>query len=161
VTRVITPQAVAEACRDAMWAGDRVSQGLGMAVVAVGPGTATVTMTVRSEMVNGHALAHGGLVATLADSAFAFACNAYNEVTVAAGFDVDLLAAARLGDVLTARAVEVHKGGRSGLYDVTVTNQRSERVAVFRGRSRTMKGTPLVADLPVGPQPVGPQPVTG
>lgn len=148
----MTPQEVAEACRDAMWRGDRASQGLGMAVVAVGPGTATVTMTVRAEMVNGHGVAHGGLVATLADSAFAFACNAYNEVTVAAGFDVNLLAAARLGDVLTAEAVEVHKGGRSGVYDVTVTNQRGERVAAFRGRSHTMKGTPLVPGAPMGVQ---------
>jgi acyl-CoA thioesterase len=107
----VTPQDVAVACRDAMWQGDRASQWLGMAVVAAGPGTATVTMTVRAEMVNGHGVAHGGLVATLADSAFAVACNAYNEVTVAAGFDVNLLAAARLGDVLTAVAAEVHKGG--------------------------------------------------
>lgn len=148
----MTPQEVAEACRDAMWRGDRASQWLGMAVVAVGPGTATVTMPVRAEMVNGHGVAHGGLVATLADSAFAFACNAYNEVTVAAGFDVNLLAAARLGDVLTADCVEVQKGGRSGVYDVTVTNQRGERVAVFRGRSRTMKGTPLVPGAPMGVQ---------
>ena len=148
----MTPQQVAEACRDAMWQGDRASQGLGMAVVAVGPGTATVTMPVRAEMLNGHGMAHGGLVATLADSAFAFACNAYNEVTVASGFDVHLLAAARLGDVLTAQAVEVHKGGRSGVYDVTVTNQRGERVAAFRGRSRTMKGTPLVPGVPMGVQ---------
>jgi acyl-CoA thioesterase len=149
----MTPQEVAEACRDAMWQGDHASQWLGMAVVAVGPGTATVTMTVRAEMVNGHGVAHGGLVATLADSAFAVACNAYNEVTVAAGFDVNLLAAARLGDVLTALAVEVHKGGRSGVYDVAVSNQRGERVAAFRGRSRTMKGTPLVPGVPMGPPP--------
>ena len=148
----MTPQEVAEACRDAMWQGDLASQGLGMAVVAVGPGTATVTMPVRAEMLNGHGMAHGGLVATLADSAFAFACNAYNEVTVASGFDVHLLAAARLGDVLTAQAVEVHKGGRSGVYDVTVTNQRGERVAAFRGRSRTMRGTPLVPGVPMGVQ---------
>ena len=148
----MTPQEVAEACRDAMWQGDRASQGLGMAVVAVGPGTATVTMPVRAEMLNGHGMAHGGLVATLADSAFASACNAYNEVTVASGFHVHLLAAARLGDVLTAQAVEVHKGGRSGVYDVTVTNQRGERVAAFRGRSRTMKGTPLVPGVPMGVQ---------
>lgn len=148
----MTPQEVAEACRDAMWQGDLASQGLGMAVVAVGPGTATVTMPVRAEMLNGHGMAHGGLVATLADSAFAFACNAYNEVTVASGFDVHLLAAARLGDVLTAQAVEVHKGGRSGVYDVTVTNQCGERVAAFRGRSRTMRGTPLVPGVPMGVQ---------
>ena len=146
-------QALAEACRDAMWENDRASRGLGMQIVAVGPGSATLTMAVREDMLNGHDICHGGFVTTLADSAFAFACNAYNEVTVAAGFDVNLLAAARLGDVLTAHAVEVHKGGRSGVYDVAVSNQRGERVAAFRGRSRTMKGTPLVPGVPMGPPP--------
>jgi acyl-CoA thioesterase len=147
----MTPQAIAEAVRDAMWRDDRASQALGMAVVAIGPGCATVRMIVREAMLNGHAIAHGGLVATLADSAFAFACNAYNELTVAAGFDINLLAPARLGDELTAEAVEVSKAGRSGVYDVTVTNQRGERVAVFRGRSRTMKGTLVAAGVPVAP----------
>ncbi len=135
-----TPQQVAEAVRDAMWRDDRASKSLGMQVQAVGPGTATLTMTVREDMLNGHDICHGGLVTTLADSAFAFACNAYNEVTVASGFDVNLVAAARLGDVLTARATEVHKAGRTGVYDIEVRNQRGERVAAFRGRSYTMKG---------------------
>ena len=108
------PQQIAEAARDAMWANDRASKMLGLVVQAIGPGTATLTMTVREDMLNGHDLCHGGLVATLADSAFAYACNAHNEVTVAAGFDINLLAAARLGDVLTARAVEVSKAGRTG-----------------------------------------------
>ena len=106
-----------------------------MQVLAVGPGTATLTMTVREDMLNGHDICHGGLVATLADSAFAYACNAYNEVTVASGFDVNLLAAAQLGDVLTARATEAGKSGRTGVYDIHVSNQHGERVAVFRGRS--------------------------
>jgi acyl-CoA thioesterase len=145
-----TPQQVAEATRDAMWKDDRASKALGMQVLAVGPGTATIVMTVREDMLNGHDICHGGLVTTLADSAFAFACNAYNEVTVASGFDVNLLAAARLGDVLTASAVEVSKSGRTGVYDITVTNQRGERVAAFRGRSYTMKGKPLVEGLPMG-----------
>jgi acyl-CoA thioesterase len=145
-----TPQQVAEATRDAMWKDDRASKALGMQVLAVGPGTATLVMTVRDDMLNGHDICHGGLVTTLADSAFAFACNAYNEVTVASGFDVNLLAAARLGDVLTASAVEVSKSGRTGVYDITVTNQRGERVAAFRGRSYTMKGKPLVEGLPMG-----------
>lgn len=121
-----------------------------MEVVAVGPGSAILRLTIQESMLNGHAIAHGGIVATLADSAFAFACNAYNELTVAAGFDINLLLAARLGDMLTAEAVEVHRSGRSGVYDVTVTNQRGERVAVFRGRSRTMKGTPVVEGVPLG-----------
>lgn len=147
---MVSPQQVAEATRDAMWKDDRASKALGMQVLAVGPGTATLVMTVRDDMLNGHDFCHGGLVTTLADSAFAFACNAYNEVTVASGFDVNLLAAARLGDVLTASAVEVSKSGRTGVYDITVSNQRGERVAAFRGRSYTMKGKPLVEGLPMG-----------
>ena len=137
-------QRLAERVRDHMWAGDRASRALGMEVLAVGPGTATLRMTVREDMLNGHALCHGGLVTTLADSAFAFACNGYDELTVASGFSVDLLAPGRLGDVLTARAIEVSKAGRTGVYDIEVRNQRDERVAVFRGRSYTMKGRPVL-----------------
>ena len=147
-----TPQEVAEAARDAMWRDDRASKSLGITVQAVGPGTATLRMTVREDMLNGHDICHGGLITTLADSAFAFACNAYNEVTVAAGFDVNLLAAARLGDDLTATAREVSKAGRTGVYDVAVHNQRSVTVAAFRGRSYTVKGKALVEGWPVGPQ---------
>ncbi len=143
-------QRIAEATRDAMWRNDRASKALGMQVLAVGPGTATLTMTVREDMLNGHDLCHGGLVATLADSAFAFACNAYNEVTVASGFDVNLVAGARGGEVLTASAREVNKSGRTGVYDITVSNQRGETVAAFRGRSYTMKGKAVVEGLPVG-----------
>ena len=149
----VTPQQVAEAARDAMWKGDQASRMLGIAVEAIGPGTATLSMTVRQDMLNGHAICHGGLVTTLADSAFAFACNAYNEMTVAAGFDVNLVAAARLGDRLTARATELSKSGRTGVYDIEVVNQRGERIAAFRGRSHTMKGKALVEGLPVGKQP--------
>lgn len=138
------PQRVAEAVRDAMWRDDRASKMLGMQILAIAPGTATLQMTVRDDMLNGHDICHGGLVTTLADSAFAFACNAYNEVTVASGFDVNLVAAARLGDVLTARAHEVSKSGRTGVYDIEVSNQRGEKVAAFRGRSYTMKGKSVV-----------------
>jgi len=148
-----TPQQIAEATRDAMWANDRASKALGMQVLAIGPGTATLAMTVREDMLNGHDLCHGGLVATLADSAFAYACNAQNEITVASGFDINLLAAARQGDVLTARAHEVARSGRTGVYDIEVQNQRGERIAAFRGRAHAMKGKPLVAALPVGKQP--------
>lgn len=150
-----TPQQVAEATRDAMWANDRASQALGMQVLAVGPGSATLTMTVRADMLNGHDTCHGGLVTSLADSAFAFACNAYNEVTVAAGFDVNFVAAARLDDVLTATARELNKSGRTGVYDVAVVNQRGEPVAVFRGRSYTAKGRAVIDGLPVGKAPGG------
>ena len=143
-----TPQQIAEATRDAMWANDRASKLLGMAVLAIGPGKATLTMTVREDMLNGHDICHGGFIATLADSAFAFACNACNEMTVASGFDINLLAAAKQGDVLTARAAEVSRAGRTGVYDVNVSNQRGEAVVVFRGRSYAMKGKALVEGLP-------------
>jgi acyl-CoA thioesterase len=141
-----TPQELAEHVRDGMFANDRASKALGMRIVEVGPGRAVVEMTVRETMVNGHDLCHGGLIATLADSAFAFACNSYNELTVASGFAIDILAPGKLGDVLTARCAEVSKSGRTGVYDAVVSNQRGERVAVFRGRSYTMKGRPAVAD---------------
>ena len=139
-----TPQQLAEYVRDGMFANDRASKALGMRIVEVGPGRSVVEMTVLDSMVNGHDLCHGGLIATLADSAFAFACNSYNELTVASGFAIDLLAPGKLGDVLTARCTEVSKSGRTGVYDAVVTNQRAERVAVFRGRSHTMKGKPAV-----------------
>jgi acyl-CoA thioesterase len=145
-----TPQQIAEATRDVMWRNDRASQSLGMQVLAIGPGSATLVMSVREDMLNGHDICHGGLVTTLADSAFAFACNAYNEVTVASGFDVNLLQAARRGDRLTAVATEVSKSGRTGVYDITVHNQRGEAVAAFRGRSYTLKGKALIEGLPVG-----------
>lgn len=146
----MTARQIAEATRDAMWANDRASKALGMQVLEVGPGSAVLSMTVRDDMLNGHDLCHGGLVATLADSAFAFACNAYNELTVASGFDVNLVAGARAGDLLTATACELSKSGRTGVYDIVVRNQRGETVAAFRGRSYTMKGKPVVEGLPVG-----------
>jgi acyl-CoA thioesterase len=96
-------------------------------------------------LLNGHDICHGGLIATLADSTFAFACNSYNELTVASGFAIDLLAPGRLDDVLTATCTEVSKAGRTGVYDTEVLNQRGERIAVFRGRSYTIKGKPAVA----------------
>ena len=123
---------------DAMWAADAASQALGMTVVDVGPGTAEVSMKVREDMVNGWGLCHGGLIASLADSAFAFACNSHGVVTVAAGFAVDFLESARLGDELVATAVERALRGRSGLYDVTVRRTSDDAViAEFRGRSRS------------------------
>jgi acyl-CoA thioesterase len=144
-----TPQQTAETVRDHMIANDRASRLLGIEVTAIAPGRATTTMTVRDDMLNGHDVCHGGMIATLADTAFAFACNAYDEVTVAAGFSIDLMAPGHVGDRLTASAIEVAKGGRTGLYDITVTNQRDEPIAVFRGRSYTIKGKPV---LPAGAQ---------
>jgi acyl-CoA thioesterase len=139
------PQQLAERVRDHMWASDRASQAMGMRVTAIGPGNCTMTMTVRADMLNGYGTCQGGLLAALADSCFAFACNAYNEITVASGFNVEIVAPGRAGDVLTAIAVEVSKAGRMGVYDVDVRNQRDERVAAFRGRSYTMKGKPVLA----------------
>lgn len=138
------PQALAEFVREGMFANDRASKGLGMRILEVAPGRASLAMTVREDMLNGHDICHGGLIATLADSAFAFACNSYNELTVASGFGIDIVAPARLGDVLTARCTEVSRSGRTGVYDAEVTNQRGERIAVFRGRSYTLKGKPAV-----------------
>ena len=148
--QAMAPQQLAEACRDWMWRNDRASQGLGMQVLAISPGGARLSMAVREDMLNGHDICHGGFITTLADSTFAFACNAYNEVTVASGFDVNLIAAARLGDVLTATAVEISKAGRTGVYDINVCNQRQEPVAAFRGRSYSMKGKPMIEGQPVG-----------
>ena len=140
-----SPQQLAEHVRDGMYRNDRASKGLGMEVVDIRPGQARLRMTVRDDMLNGHDICHGGLITTLADSAFAYACNTYNEFTVASGFAVDLLAPARAGDVLTAACFEVNKAGRTGVYDCEVTNQRSELIAIFRGRSYTIKGKPVVA----------------
>jgi acyl-CoA thioesterase len=138
-------QLIAERVRDRMWSSDRASRGLGMEVAAIGPGSCTMTMAVREDMLNGYGTCQGGLMTALADSCFAFACNTYNEITVAAGFDVQIIAPGRLGDVFTAVAREVSKTGRLGVYDVDVRNQRDERVLAFRGRSYTMKGKPVLA----------------
>ena len=133
-------QRIAEQAAQAMYARDRASQALGMRLAAVRPGWARLTMTVRADMVNGHDVCHGGMVFSLADSAFAFACNSYNERTVAAAAAIDFLAAARAGDELTAEAAELWRTRRNGIYEITVTNQRGERVALFRGRSYRIDG---------------------
>lgn len=140
----LSAQAVADRVHETMYANDRAARALGIRVLSVAPGRAVLTMTVREDMLNGHDICHGGLIATLADTAFAYGCNSYNEVTVASGFAVDLLAPGRLGDVFTATCSEVSKAGRTGVYDIDVVNQRGERVAVFRGRSYTLKGKPVV-----------------
>ena len=140
-----TPQQTAEYVRDGMLANDNATKSLNMRIVEVGPGQATLEMTVRTDMLNGHATCHGGFMATLADSTFAFACNSYNELTVASGFSIDFIAPAREGDLLSARCHEVAKTGRTGVYDTEITNQRGERIAMFRGRSYTAKGRPAVA----------------
>ena len=133
--------ALARAVADRMFANDRASRGLGMAIAAVRPGQAELTMTVRGDMVNGHAICHGGFVFTLADSAFAFACNSHNHATVAAGATVDFLAPAREGDELIAEAGEVWRSRRTGIYEVTVTTGQGVKVALFRGRAHQVDGT--------------------
>ena len=137
----VDADALARAVAQAMWSRDRASQGLGMAIVRVAPGHAELTMTVRGDMVNGHAICHGGFVFTLADSTFAFACNSYNANTVAQGCAIEYLAAAREGDVLRAVGRERHRAGRTGVYDIEVTNQRGETIALFRGKSYRIKGS--------------------
>jgi acyl-CoA thioesterase len=124
----------------ALYARDRASQALGMQLAAAGPGWARVTMVVRPDMVNGHGSCHGGLVFALADSAFAFACNSHNEATVAAAAAIDFLSAARAGDELTADARELWRTRRNGIYEITVVNERDERIALFRGRSYRIDG---------------------
>ena len=135
---------VAHRVRDGMWARDKACQALGMRVVDVTPGRASLAMTVREDMLNGHDLCHGGYITTLADSAFAYACNSYDELTVASGLSIDFLAPARLGETLTASAHEVSKAGRTGVYDVEVSNQNGVHIAIFRGRSHTFRGRPAV-----------------
>src|SRR3954467_10506178 len=134
------PDETARRSADAMWAGDRASQALGMTLESVGPGSATVSMTVTDDMVNGHAIGHGGLTFTLADSAFAFACNSYNRSTVAAGAEIRFRRPTHLGDRLVATATERERAGRDGVYDVLVTVS-DEVVAVFTGRSKELGGT--------------------
>jgi acyl-CoA thioesterase len=137
-------QILARRCAEAMWRDDLASQGLGMALGDVAPGRATISMTVRDDMTNGHGTAHGGFIFALADSAFAFACNSYNERTVAQACDIVFAAPARAGDRLVAEAVERHRFGRNGLYDIRVRCD-DRVVAEFRGRSRTIGGA-LVDD---------------
>jgi acyl-CoA thioesterase len=135
--------ALARACADAMWAEDEASRGLGMRLVSVAPGRAELVMTVTDRMVNGHKNCHGGFIFTLADSAFAFASNTYDQRTVAQHCAVTFVAPGKLGDELTARAIEKQRSGRSGIYDITVTRQDGSVIAEFRGHSRTIEGSLL------------------
>ena len=133
-------QALAERVAEGMYSRDRASQALGMKIASVGPGHAELTMAVRADMLNGHAICHGGFIFALADSAFAFSCNSYNLTTVASGCAIDYMAPAREGDMLTARARERSVSGRTGVYDIEVSNQRGETIALFRGKSYRIKG---------------------
>jgi acyl-CoA thioesterase len=139
------PDARARAAAQAMWDKDLASRSLGMSLDAVGPGMARLSLTITAAMTNGHKTCHGGYIFTLADSAFAFACNSYNQNAVAQHCSVTFLRPAVEGDRLTAAAREVSRIGRDGIYDVKVTNQSGEPIAEFRGHSRTVKGT-LIAE---------------
>jgi acyl-CoA thioesterase len=132
--------ALAQACADRMWADDHASQALGMTIVHIAPGEAMISMPIRRDMTNGHGICHGGFMFTLADSTFAFACNTYNQRTVAQQCAVTFIRAVKEGDTLTAHAVERSRTGRSGIYDVTVRDSRNVVVAEFRGHSRTIAG---------------------
>ena len=136
---------LARACAAKMYAGDKASKALGIEVEVPKPGSAVATMPVREDMVNGFDICHGGLVFTLADTAFAFACNAYDDLTVAGSGTIEFLRPVNLHDDLRAVALEEHRGGRHGLYTVKVFNQHDELVALFRGRSAS-RGEPLLSD---------------
>ena len=135
-----TPQRLAELCARALWAEDHASQGLGMRLLRVAPGEAEMAMAVEPRMANGHGLCHGGFIFALADSAFAFACNSLNRRSVAQSNSITYLRPARVGDLLTARATRAAEAGRSGVYDVLVTDQEGRAIAAFRGLSRVIEG---------------------
>lgn len=140
------PQALAELAGKTMYERDPASRALGMTLDAIRPGYARMSMPVRADMLNGHATCHGGYIFMLADSAFAFACNSHNFVTVGAGCSIDYLAPGREGDLLTAEAVEQALSGKTGVYDIVVTNQDGRKIALFRGKSHRVSGH--VAELP-------------
>ena len=136
----LSPQEIAQRSAEAMWARDDASRWLGMALEAVGPGSATLSFTVETHHTNGHDICHGGYIFTLADSAFAFACNSYNRIAVAQHNTITFVAPGRLGDRLTAVCREVAVFGRSGIYDASVADQAGRRIAEFRGVSRIIDG---------------------
>ena len=140
------PHAIAKACAETMWAEDRASQALGMKVEKIAPGEALLSMPVRTDMTNGHGICHGGFIFTLADSTFAFACNTYDQRTVAQQCAVTFLEPVRQGEILTAHAIERNRSGRGGIYDVTVRDSKNKVVTEFRGHSRTIAGNLLAAE---------------
>jgi acyl-CoA thioesterase len=140
VKAALSPDDLARACAEAMWKEDDASSTLGMKIVEIGPGRATLSMTVQHHMVNGQRIAHGGFIFTLADSAFAFACNSRNEKAVAAQGNITFIKPGKLGDLLVATAREISRSGRSGIYDVRVT-AGDQVIAEFRGHSRVIPGT--------------------
>ena len=134
------PQPSPQDVADAMYSRDHAARGLGILIVAVNRGSATTSMLVRQDMVNGHNICHGGYMALLCDTAFAYACNSGNQNTVASGFSIEILAPAALGDTLVAVAVEQAQRGRQGVYDIKLTNQNGDIIALFRGKSARIAG---------------------
>jgi len=137
----MTPEERARLSAAAMWSSDAASKWVGLRLDDVGPGTARISMEVRGDHLNGHGICHGGVIFTLADSAFAFACNSHNKVAVAQHNSISYLSPGQLGETLVAEAVEVALSGRSGLTDVVVTGGDGRQVALFRGASRQISGT--------------------
>jgi len=134
---------LAKQCRDTMYAADDAARALDISVEVTGVGQAEAKLEIRPEMLNGHKVCHGGYLFTLADTAFAYACNSYNQVTLAAGASIEFLRPVRLGDLIVATASERHRGGRTGLYDVLLCNQDGDEVALFRGRSHSTRESML------------------
>lgn len=142
------PHALARATGEAMYAQDHASRGHGITLEEIGPGYARMSMKVRQDMVNGHAICHGGMIFLLADSTFAFACNSHNHVTVAQGGTIEFLAPGKLDDVLTAIGEERHQAGKTGVYDIRVSNQDGRTIALFRGKSFRIGGHLVEPDAP-------------
>ncbi len=142
------PQAIAQACSEVLWHNDPASKKLGMAIEKIAPGYAELCMTVADDMVNGHNICHGGFMFTLADSTFAFACNTYNQNCVAQHCTISYLSPAFKGDVLHATGREVSRQGRNGIYDISIVNQKNEKIVEFRGFSRTIAGSLLPHQQP-------------
>jgi acyl-CoA thioesterase len=140
----VNPQEVAEKVRDGMFANDTVAQFFGMQFIDVAPGYVKMSMKIRPEMLNGFKICHGGMVTTLADTAFAYACNSANEQTVASGLSMDFIAPSFENEILVAEAKEVSQAGRTGVYDITVTKSTGELIAVMRGKSYRIKGKQVV-----------------
>ncbi len=146
----MTPDELAQRSAEAMWGNDDGSKSIGISLDSVAPGTATVSMMVEKRHTNGHDICHGGFIFTLADTAFAFACNSYNQVAVAQHNTITFVAPGKLGDKLTAVATETQRGKRSGIYDATVVNQNNETIAIFRGNSRNLNAT-VIANTNLSP----------
>lgn len=142
-TESLDAQALAEACAESLWRDDMAAKKLGMKIEKIAPGHASLSMTVTSDMANGHGTCHGGFMFALADSAFAFSCNTYNQRAVAQHCTISYLAPAFAGDALLACGKEVSRSGRNGIYDIRITNEQGDAIAEFRGYSRTVSGTLL------------------